>query len=79
MTPEPEAANEFPGKEIPKKDNDDDETKKIPSKLTVSQFLNRSPQKSAIDGLVRSLYSSEVMSFEEWAKKIDALLKKKTL
>jgi hypothetical protein len=53
--------------------------KPVSSKLTVLQFLKRSPQKSGIDGLIRSLYSSEVMSFEEWEQKIEALLKKRTL
>jgi hypothetical protein len=49
----------------------------LPPRLTVLQFLKRAPQKSGIDGLIRSLYSSRVMSFEEWEKEIETLLKKR--
>jgi hypothetical protein len=49
----------------------------FPKKLTVNQFLNHSPQKPSIDGLIRSLYLTEINTFEEWEKKIALLLKRK--
>jgi hypothetical protein len=52
-----------------------DTAKTLP--LTVGQFLKRSPQRQEIDGLIRSLYSSNIMTLEKWNHEIDTLLKKK--
>jgi hypothetical protein len=47
-----------------------------PSKLTADQYLKRAPQGAGIDELVRSLYKTKIMSFEEWEDTVKALLKK---
>jgi hypothetical protein len=73
------AATDDPAKDPEPDPKPDLDPEPVPSKLTVVQFLKRSSQKPGIDGLIRSLYSSKVMSFEEWKKETDDLLKKKTL
>jgi hypothetical protein len=75
--PEPEEEQKPPEPEIPPTDESDNAPEPVPFKLTVGQFLKRSPQKPGIDGLIRSLYSSKIMSLEEWEKEIESLLKKK--
>jgi hypothetical protein len=72
-----EEKKEIPGETIPKSDDLKDNPKPVSQNLTVGQFLKRSPKKSEIDGLIRSLYSSRIMTFEEWNKEISSLLKKK--
>jgi hypothetical protein len=77
-----------PETEIPETDNPDDtpddnhgddpDPGPVPPNLTVFQFLKRSPQKPGIGGLIRSLHSSEIKSFEEWEKETASLLKKRT-
>jgi hypothetical protein len=50
------------------------------TKMTAGQYLKRSPRLAGdggIGGLVRSLYSSKVMRFEEWDAAVETLLKKK--
>lgn len=47
-----------------------------PSKLTVDQYLKYAPQSAGIGELVRSLYKTKVMSFEEWESTVKTLLKK---
>ena len=46
------------------------------SKLTVGQYLNRAPQDAGIGELVRALYKTKILSFEEWETTVKALLKK---
>jgi hypothetical protein len=46
-------------------------------KMTADQYLKRAPQGAGIGELVRSLYKTKIMSFEEWEKTIKDLLKKK--
>jgi hypothetical protein len=89
QNPEPGNQQNPPETEIPpadeRTDNPDpnadpdpkNDPEPVPLKLTAGQFLKRSPQKPGIDGLIRSLYSSKIMSFEEWEKEIETLLKKK--
>jgi hypothetical protein len=45
-------------------------------KLTADQYLKRDPQGAGIGELVRSLYKTKIMSFEEWEGTVKALLKK---
>jgi len=53
--------------------------KKTQSLLTVDQYLRRAENyDEAIAGLIRSMYKTEIMTFEAWEEKITALLKKKT-
>ncbi len=57
-----------------------------PSKLTVDQYLKRATQGAALQSaallsagiseLVRSLYRTKILSFEEWNDTVKALLKK---
>ena len=47
-----------------------------PSKLTADQYLKRAPQGAGIGELVRSLYKTKIMSFEDWESTVKALLKK---
>jgi hypothetical protein len=48
--------------------------------LTVDQYLKHAPQGEAHDAgigeLVRSLYRTKIMSFEEWESTVKALLEK---
>jgi hypothetical protein len=76
-TPKPERDEELPEEIIPPVDEPRHNSKPIPQKLTAGQFLKRSPKRADIDGLIRSLYSSKIMTFEEWDTEIFALLKKK--
>jgi hypothetical protein len=48
----------------------------MPVKMTVGQYLKRNPQSAGISDLIRSLYSTKVMSFEEWRSTVNTLLKK---
>jgi hypothetical protein len=48
----------------------------LPSKMTVDQFLKRSPQGESNNGLIRSLYKTRIMSFGEWDNTVKTLLKK---
>jgi hypothetical protein len=61
----------------PNADERKESPKTFAKKLTVSQFLNLSPQKPGIDGLIRSLHSTEINTFGEWKEKIELLLKRK--
>ncbi|MDR2445898.1 MAG: hypothetical protein LBD58_01190 [Treponema sp.] len=45
-------------------------------KMTADQYLKRAPQGAGIGELVRSLYKTKIMSFEEWESTVKALLKK---
>jgi hypothetical protein len=45
-------------------------------KLTVDQYLKHAPQRAGIGELVRSLYRTKIMSFEEWESTVKVLLKK---
>ena len=45
-------------------------------KMTADQYLKRAPQGAGIGELVRSLYKTKVMSFEEWESTVKTLLKK---
>jgi hypothetical protein len=47
-----------------------------PQKMTVDQYLKRAPQGAGIGELVRSLYKTKIMSFEEWGSTVKTLLKK---
>jgi hypothetical protein len=47
-----------------------------PSKMTVGQYLKRAPQGAGIGELVRSLYKTKIMSFEEWENTANTLLEK---
>jgi len=49
-----------------------------PALLTVDQYLRKATQDGSISDLVRSLYRTEVMTFEEWEHKVTALLRKQT-
>ena len=54
-------------------------TQKAPQdkKLTVEQYLRRAIKDQAIADLIRSLHRTKAMSFAEWEKQTEALLKKK--
>jgi hypothetical protein len=45
-------------------------------KMMVDQYLKRSPQGAGVGELVRSLYKTKIMSFEEWESAVKDLLKK---
>jgi hypothetical protein len=45
-------------------------------KMTADQYLKRAPQDAGVGELVRSLYKTKIMSFEEWETTVKALLKK---
>jgi hypothetical protein len=47
-----------------------------PSKMTVDQYLKRAPQRAGIGELIRSLYKTKILGFEEWENTVKALLKK---
>jgi hypothetical protein len=55
---------------------EDEKKPATPSKLTADQYLKRAPQGAGIGELVRSLYRTKIMSFEEWESTVKALLKK---
>jgi hypothetical protein len=44
--------------------------------MTVDQYLKRVPQGAGIGELVRSLYKTMIMTFEEWETTVKTLLKK---
>jgi hypothetical protein len=44
-------------------------------KMTADRYLKRAPQGVGIGELVRSLYKTKIMSFEEWESTVKALLK----
>jgi hypothetical protein len=46
-------------------------------KLTVEQYLRRAVKDQSIADLIRSLHRTKAMSFAEWEKQTEALLKKK--
>jgi hypothetical protein len=48
----------------------------VHQKMMVDQYLKRSPKGAGIGDLVRSLYKTKIMSFEEWESTVKALLKK---
>jgi hypothetical protein len=48
----------------------------MPSKMTVDQYLKRAPQGAGISDLVRSLYKTKIMSYEDWENTVKTLLKK---
>jgi hypothetical protein len=48
----------------------------INQKMMVDQYLKRAPQGAGISELVRSLYKTKIMSFEEWENMVKDLLKK---
>jgi hypothetical protein len=50
---------------------------KKPVKLTADQYLKQVSVKEGIAGLVRAMYGTKIMSFEEWGKTVNALLKRK--
>jgi ribosomal protein S16 len=45
-------------------------------KMTVDRYLKRVPQGAGIGELVRSLYKTTIMTFEEWETTVKTLLKK---
>jgi hypothetical protein len=45
-------------------------------KMTADQYLKRAPRGVGIGGLVRSLYKTHIMSFEEWENTVKTLLSK---
>jgi hypothetical protein len=45
-------------------------------RMTADQYLKRAPQGAGIGELVRSLYKTKIMSFEEWESTVKDLLKK---
>jgi hypothetical protein len=54
------------------------EERKKPVLLTADQYLRKAGHDNGVSGLVRSMYKTEVLTFEAWADKVKALLKKKT-
>jgi hypothetical protein len=75
-----ERNSEKPGEPPPSPDGQNQDGDKPapvnPSKLTADQYLKRAPQGAGIGELVRSLYKTKIMSFEEWEDMVKALLKK---
>ncbi|MDR0637910.1 MAG: hypothetical protein LBG27_03235 [Spirochaetaceae bacterium] len=76
-----------PGPDAPPEDtpgspdgqNQGDENRKeqdVRQKMTADQYLGRAPQGAGIGELVRSLYKTKIMSFEDWESTVKALLKK---
>lgn len=50
---------------------------KKPGLLTVDQYLRKAGHDKGISDLVRSMYKTEILSFDAWASKVKALLKKR--
>jgi hypothetical protein len=46
--------------------------------LTCEQYLRKAKREKVVLDLIRSLYKTKVMSFEEWEREAASLLKKKT-
>jgi hypothetical protein len=57
-------------------DGDKKAEQDVRQKITVDQYLKRAPREAGIGELVRSLYKTKIMSFEEWEDTVKALLKK---
>jgi hypothetical protein len=75
------SANDPPSNDPPDSDNADQGGEKkavqdVHRKMMVDQYLKRSPQGADISELIRSLYKTKIMSFEEWESTVIALLKK---
>ena len=51
--------------------------RKKPALMTVDQYLKKAGHDRAISDLVRSLYKTEVLTFDAWGNKVNALLKKR--
>jgi hypothetical protein len=49
-----------------------------PGKLTAEQYLREAGLDQGISGLIRSLHRTKVLTFEEWGRQTDSLLRKKT-
>jgi hypothetical protein len=45
--------------------------------MTVDQYLRKASREAGISGLLRSLYSSKIMSFSEWDAAAEKLVGKK--
>lgn len=64
-----------PSPDIPNQDGEKQGEPVMPSKMTVDQYLKRAPQGDGIGELVKSLYRTKIMSFEEWGNTVKTLLK----
>ena len=51
--------------------------RKKPVLLTADQYLKKAGHDRGITGLVRSLYKTDILTFEAWDTKVKALLKKR--
>jgi hypothetical protein len=49
-----------------------------PVLLTADQYLKKAGHDKGISGLVKSLYKTEILTFEAWDSKVKTLLKKRT-
>jgi len=52
--------------------------RKKPVLLTVDQYLKKAGHDRGISDLVKSMYKRDILTFEAWASKVKALLKKRT-
>lgn len=52
--------------------------RKKPALMTVDQYLKKAGHDRGISDLVRSLYKTDVLTFEAWANKVKTMLKKRT-
>jgi ABC-type Fe3+/spermidine/putrescine transport system ATPase subunit len=44
--------------------------------LTVDQYLRKAMKDEAVSDLIRKLHKTKIMSFADWEKAVEALLKK---
>jgi hypothetical protein len=76
MTPETDS-KAAPATDPPKvQEKEKPKAQAMPAKMTVDQYLRRSPQGNGIDGLIRSLNRTKIMSFAEWEATVKNLRKK---
>jgi hypothetical protein len=52
--------------------------RKKPVLMTVDQYLRKAGHDKGITSLVKSMYKTEILTFEAWDGKVKALLKKRT-
>jgi hypothetical protein len=45
--------------------------------MTVEQYLKRAPKDAGIGGLLKSLYKTKIMGFDEWENTLKTLLSKR--
>ncbi|MDR1219692.1 MAG: hypothetical protein LBK73_08805 [Treponema sp.] len=74
-SPDPDGQNQD-GEKKADQDVEKKADQDVHQKMMVDQYLKRSPQGAGVGELVRSLYKTKIMSFEEWESAVKDLLKK---